>query len=307
MQHMKLINKYQIIAAMVIVATMFFGCDYIEFPYTVPGPNGCTVVQPDFTPRTSPVRKVLVEEFTGHRCGNCPRGAETITNLIGTYGEQVIGIAHHTYNLPQFTEPLPNDTTTNPELHYLYDFRTQESLTIDEKFGVNIIGVPTGFVNRRNFGSGVVMAYTSWTSRVSTALSAPPQMDIQLKSFYNAADSSVCVYYFVEALENVTGNFKIAMYITEDSIVKWQKDYNVIPNDIEFYVHNHIMRKAINGTNGTAITTNTSLVDGESFIDGYSTKLNLNLLDLNHLHIVAFVYNADNDEIIQAEEIKLIP
>lgn len=304
---MNMINRKILIGALFLVSTLFMGCDYIEFPYTIPGPNGCTVAQPDFTPRTSPVRKVLVEEFTGHRCGNCPRGAETITNLISTYGEQVIGIAHHTYNLPQFTEPLPNDTVTNPELHYLYDFRTQEALSIDVKFNVNTIGVPTGLVNRRNFGSGPVMAYTSWPSRVATALSAAPQMDIQLKAFYSPADSNLCVYYFVEVLENISGNFKIALYLTEDSIVKWQKDYNEVPNDIEFYVHNHIMRKAINGVNGTTVTTNTDLTDGESFIDGYSTQLNLNVLDPDHLHIIAFVYNADTDEIIQAEEIKMIP
>ena len=126
-----------LITGLVSLTLLLFGCDYVDAPYTVAGPNGCTVTQPDFTPRAAPVRKVLVEEFTGHRCGNCPRGAETITNLQNTNGEQVIGIAHHTYNLPQFTEPLANDTIANPELHYLYDFRTQESLDIDEKFGIN--------------------------------------------------------------------------------------------------------------------------------------------------------------------------
>lgn len=295
------------IAGLVSLSFLLFGCDFIDAPYTVPGPNGCTVAIPDFTPRTTPVRKVLVEEFTGHRCGNCPRGAETIANLEATYGEQVIGIAHHTFNLPQFTEPLPNDTSTNPELHYLYDFRTQESLEIDVKFGINTAGVPTGFVNRRDFGTGVVMAYTSWTSRVGTALAAAPQMDIQLKAYWTPADSSVCVFYFVEALENLTGNYKIVLYLTESNIIKWQKDYNVVPNDIEFYNHKHIMRKAINGVNGTSVTSNTSMADGDSFIDGYSTTIDPGNWDVNNLHIVGFVYNADTDEVIQAEQIDLIP
>lgn len=296
-----------LITGLVSLTLLLFGCDYVDAPYTVAGPNGCTVTQPDFTPRAAPVRKVLVEEFTGHRCGNCPRGAETITNLQNTNGEQVIGIAHHTYNLPQFTEPLANDTIANPELHYLYDFRTQESLDIDEKFGINTAGVPTGFVNRRNFGAGVILAYTAWNSRVTTALSAAPQMDIQLKAYWSAADSSICVFYFVEALENLTGNYKIALYITESDIIKWQKDYNETPNDIEFYNHKHIMRKAVNGVNGTPVTTNTNWNDGDSYIDGYSTTIDPGRLNVNNLHIVGFVYNSDNDEVIQAEEIKLIP
>ncbi len=298
-----------LITGLVSMALFMFGCDYIDAPYTVPGPNGCTQATPTFTPRTSPVRKVLVEEFTGHRCGNCPRGAETIATLQGTYGQQVVAIAHHTFNLPQFTEPLANDTITNPELHYLYDFRTQESKVIDEDYGVNTMGVPTGFVNRRDFGSGVVMAYTSWPSRVATALSAPQQMDIQMVAYWTPADSNICVFYFVEVLENMTGNFKIALYLTEDSIIKWQKDYNVIPNDIEFYEHKHIMRKAINGVYGTSVTTNTSVMDGETFIEGYSTKIDPSKFNINHLHVVAFVYDDNNltKEVIQAEEIKLIP
>jgi len=297
-------NRKILVAFLLINCFVFYGCDFID-NYTIKGPNGCSTPQPDFTPRATPVRKVLVEEFTGHRCGNCPRGAETITNLINTHGEQVIAIAHHTFNLPQFTEPLANDTVSNPGLYYLYDFRSQESLDIDVKFGVNTMGVPTGFVNRRNFGSGVVMAYTAWTSRVNTALSAAPQMDLQLKSFYYPADSSLCVYYYTEILENMTGNYKVAMYITEDSIIRWQKDYDATPENIQYYNHKHVMRKAINGVSGTVLTTNSTLTDGESFIDGYSTELDLNVYNLDHLHIVAFVYNADTDEIIQAEEIKV--
>ncbi|MBW7936215.1 MAG: hypothetical protein H3C71_03470, partial [Flavobacteriales bacterium] len=44
-------------------------CDYIDPPYIQTGANGCTVAEPSFTPRTNPIRKVLVEDVTGHRCG----------------------------------------------------------------------------------------------------------------------------------------------------------------------------------------------------------------------------------------------
>lgn len=300
--------KNTIIATLSITALLTFsGCDYIDAPYTVEGPNGCTVTQPDFTPRTNPKRKVLVEEFTGHRCGNCPRGAETIATMEGTYGEQVIAIAHHTYNIDYFTAPLPADTNLNPEQHYLYDFRSQESLQIDNKYGVASIGVPTGLVNRRDFGSGYVMSYTSWNSRVATALADAPVMDIQLKAYWTPGENTVCAFYFVEVLQNTSGNFKLALYITESDIVQWQKDYNASPNDIELYHHKHIMRKAINGVNGTSLTSVTSLTDGETFTDGYAVVIDPAKWDVNNLHIIGFVYNDDTDEIIQAEEVKLIP
>lgn len=296
-------KSFKLILLATFLSVVVLSCDEIsEDNQTQKGPNGCAVLQPTFTPRLNPERKVLLEEFTGHRCGYCPNGAITINNLIANYNEQLIAIAHHSGDpiFSGFTEPFPADSG-----YFNYDFRCNESTTIGNYFGVS--GLPTGLVNRTDFGTGVPIVYSSWPGKVSQLLANPPQMDLQLKSFWSAADSNLCVYYSVDVLENLSGNFKLAMYITEDSIIQWQKDYSMVPNNIQFYVHNHVMRKSINGVNGTILTPKTELSAGENFIDGYSTKLNLQILNPEHLHIVAFVYNADNDEVIQAEEIKITP
>ena len=285
---------------------IFYGCDYIDQPYTVPGPNGCTVATPVFTPRTSPVKKVLVEDITGHKCGNCPRASETIAQLITTYGDQVVALGLHS-TLASFTSLNSLDTTINPQKKFTYDFRTIEATDIDGYFGVSTIGLPNGMVNRKSFGGTVVVGYTTWSSHVSTELALPQDMDIQLQNFWNASDSSLCSFYFVEALNNLNANYKICMFVMEDSMVHWQEDYNVAGNEIEFYTHRHVLRGSLNGSWGTAVNTNATITDGDSFIDGYSIKIDPGKWNVNQLYVVAFVYDAATYEVIQAEEVKMIP
>lgn len=287
---------------------VFSGCDYIDHPYTVPGPNGCTVAIPTFVPRSSPVKKVLVEDVTGHRCGNCPRAAETIETIKGTYGEQVVAIGLHSALSGTFTDPESTDTLINPSLKYIYDFRTTVAQEIDATFGVSTIGLPNGMVNRKDFGGGEVVGYTTWSSHVSSLLATPQEMDIQIKSFYDTTTFSLCSFYFVEALTDLTGDYKICMFLTEDSIVKWQKDYMGSPStDISNYIHRHVLRASLNGTWGTPVNTGSAVASGAEYIDGFSITINPANWDVDHLYVVAFVYNAATYEVIQAEEMKVIP
>ena len=43
-------------------------------------------------------RNVLIEDFTGQMCTNCPDGHRTITSLKEQYGSQVIAVGIHAGN-----------------------------------------------------------------------------------------------------------------------------------------------------------------------------------------------------------------
>ena len=49
----------------------------------------------DTTDTDSIVRQVLIEEFTGVRCVNCPEGSIAIENLLEAYDEQLVAISIH--------------------------------------------------------------------------------------------------------------------------------------------------------------------------------------------------------------------
>jgi hypothetical protein len=233
---------------------------------------------------------------------------KAIVTLKTTYGEQVIAIGLHSVLSGNFTDLYPLDTVTNPTQKYVYDFRTTVAQDIDGYFGVSSIGLPNGLVNRKSFGGSTVVGYTTWTTHVGTELSTPQVVDIQLKNFWTPADSSICSFYFVEGMADLTSNYKIGMYLVEDSIIQWQKDYNLpSPYDIQFYVHRHILRASLNGSWGTKINDGSPIISGGEYIDGYSIKIDPSKWDIDHLYVVAFVYDAATYEVLQAEEQKVIP
>ena len=41
------------------------------------------------------MKKVLIEEFTGVRCVNCPEGSEKIETLLAIHGERLVAVSIH--------------------------------------------------------------------------------------------------------------------------------------------------------------------------------------------------------------------
>lgn len=275
-------------------------CDYIDPPYIQTGANGCTVAEPSFTPRTNPIRKVLVEDVTGHRCGNCPRAGEKMAELYTNFPERIVGLSVHSELSGYFTAPL-GDTGK-----YSYDFRTPLGKAIDEKFGVSAVGLPNGMINRKKINNSAVISHTQWSNQVSTILSNDPDIDIQIKPYYDQTDSTLCAYVFVECLKNLSGSFKVVCYLVEDNLINWQKDYAFPGEDVSNYHHEHILRTALSTTWGTLLADG-EITAGQTFVNGYSIKFDLNRWNPNNCKVIAFVYNENNDEVIQAEEEKMIP
>src|SRR5690606_1909761 len=104
------------------------------------GFNACTEIGPEIafgngaesydttyvlpTVPTQEPRRVLIEEFTGASCTNCPAGHTTITNLESQYPDRIIAIAYHKHGTsldePAGEGPFFEDTTKG-------DFRRREA------------------------------------------------------------------------------------------------------------------------------------------------------------------------------------
>jgi hypothetical protein len=84
--------KYFPVALLFVIAAFFnTGCE--EIPPTVTpfmGETPDTVVDV-----TSQQRQVLIEEFTGVRCVQCPAGAAEIETLLALHGDQLVAVAIH--------------------------------------------------------------------------------------------------------------------------------------------------------------------------------------------------------------------
>ena len=300
-----------------IIATLFgillfniTSCDIIEGPYLID--NNTNPVDTNTF-----VKKVLIEDFTGHRCPNCPAAAEELVSLQDFYGDRVIGIAIHPSS-QAFSTPSPLTASS-----YTYDFRTQFGDDIDNIFEITTVGLPRGMVNRTGFDTQHQLGKDEWSSIVQMELEKAPIFGITLSS--NVSNGNGTISITAEALTNINldkkekiEDYNIVICLTEKNIVQWQKDNTA--GDIEDYEHNHVLRTMINTTFGESIGN--SFVDGDIWEKDYSIDItnlentnenySLNTLFMgngnckewneDNMEIVVYIYNTSNYEIVQVEE-----
>lgn len=270
------------------------GCDKVEFPYTTNGNgNGGT---------NDTVRKVLLEDFTGHTCNNCPASHKIADDLQTLYGKQLIVVAIHagTFAVPR---PAPFD----------YNFSTSEGEALFTYFGVS--SNPIGMVNRIKQTNGSFLidkgAFATEISKQIDSLSLEPDAYIHLAPTFNSNDSTLSVATEVTFLTSQpSGKYNLCIAITESEIIKPQKNNDpsvgLVP-EILNYEHMHALRGMLTPALGDEILDGAPVLD-QAIIGNYSQfKFGSDWVPEN-CHVVAFIYYADGpkmNQIIQAQEVKV--
>jgi len=242
------------------------------------------------------VRKMLLEEFTGHTCGNCPRAAEELKSLVCQWGDRVVPIAVHA---GFFALPQPASSMYSP------DYRTTEGDAYNSFFGNSAQGLPNGLVNRRSDGGGYPKGHTTWAAQVAAILALPPDALIDIQNTYSEGSRTVSTSIDISVINAMAGGpYSIIVSLTEDSVIGWQKDYQlndpVNGENIEGYAHMHMLRKNFNGTWGQQVGTGGGLQAGQVVNVSYALQLDETWND-RHCNVVAYLYRQSNKEVIQAE------
>ena len=292
-------NNIKIFLSIVTVFFLFtiFSCDKVEGPFKEITENidtaKCPV--PQFPALSNVYRKIMIEDFTGHKCVNCPKAHAELKSLITTYGDTVIGIAYHVGYFAQPSSGL-----------YNYDFRTSEGDAIDQKFQISAIGLPQGMINRTKYNGSYIIDYQSWATAIQPFLGQTPKLAMQIMNNYDGDDSSFCTHIKMTFLEDITDTLMFFCCLTEDSIIKPQKSIDIpSPNDIPAYNHMHVFRDGLNGNFGVTLNSLKTL-DDSSIVKSYSYNLKGKDYKHKNLKIVSYVYKFSTNEILQAEEEKVI-
>ncbi|MFN4299389.1 MAG: Omp28 family outer membrane lipoprotein [Thermaurantimonas sp.] len=251
------------------------GCDYISDPikHGQGGQNGNQEVK----------RVVLLEEFTGHQCQNCPEAHAVARVLKDQYGAQIAVIAIHAGSF------------ANVSAEYPYDFRTQVGNELFAFF--NGFAVPSGMVNRKDYSTSRthLKTHTSWNTLVAEEAAKDPDLDIRITKTYNSSARLLTVKTDLKGLRNVHGNFKLSVFLTESGIISPQKNGS---QRIENYTHNNVLRASLNGTYGTQVMTGGIAQNKEESYE-FSITLPAEWV-AESCEIIAFVYDADTYYVAQA-------
>lgn len=210
-------------------------------------------------------KRVLIEDFTGQRCVNCPNASEMIESLQEQYGaENVIAVGIH-------SGPFSKTVTIQP-----FPLWTETGDYYFNSWGID--AQPTGVIDRKTVSS----TYQSWGTIVRDALQASAPLELDATTSYDEATRTVTINVNAKGVLDVTG--KLQLWLTEDNItnIQYMPDGSINTQ----YVHNHVFRTAVNGQ------------DGEDFSiawDEEKTVTSTYVLDedwkAENMSVVAFVYN----------------
>lgn len=273
---------------------VFWGCDKIEEPYLVithaPAPD-----------TTKHYKKVLLEDFTGHKCTNCPAAHKEARTLQQIHPGKIIVVSIHSGYF----------ATADGSGHYTANYQTNEGTEITNEFTVT--AYPSGLINRTKFSNKYLLNSDSWQSAAESQLAEVAQATIGLTTEWDNASRTVTIHTTTHILRTITGVYNLCVVLTEDSINSPQANANssVGPTPmIDPYYHRHVLRKAINGTWGDQLNTSETLVEGTVYSKNYTFALPSGW-NANHCSIVAYVRRTDDGtgkhNVIQVEETHVVP
>ena len=243
---------------------------------TISAPDTISPLDP-FTPQG---RHVLIEDFTGQNCVNCPNATDLIAQLQDMHGhDRIIAVGIHSGPLGVKPSKSPEGLATDlGDTYYNY---------------WQIEMQPYGVINR----SDGPLSTDWWTAKVNWDLSdeqPDPSLNIWLKASVGD-DRKLNIETTLAAFGHAAG--KLQLWIVEDGITAFQK----MPDGTtkKDYTHNHVLRDAVNGTWGEEL----KMEGGELKTVNHSYAIP-QAWHIDNLNVVAFVYN--DEKVIQATRGKLL-
>ncbi len=225
-------------------------------------------------------KNILLEEFTGINCGNCPSAHKIAANLLLAQENTFYSIAIHSgyYASPFSDQP---------------DFRTPEGEELDATFASGS-GYPCGMINRHTFaGTSPIMSRSNWTLCAKEIHQENAPVNLYVTSTYSAADAQLTVhvegYYTadVDAQQNL-----LTVALTQNNIRGPQSGGGVGSD----YLHQHMLRDYLTPLWGDTISDCT---EGSFFTKDYTYAVPENINDVAvdpaELEVIVFVANDKTD------------
>lgn len=260
----------------------FVACDRIEEgnrlkPMNDPEPENPTQSQ----------HTVLLEDYTGQECSNCPVFASKLHKALEgdlkSHAGRVVTVAIHSHLLP----------------HKGSDFPTADGEAYARWLGLD--AVPKAVIDRTG-ENGLVSAtgdITETIERLKKALAQPAQMDLFAKASFNADRTAVSVSVVaVGAKKEDAKQYNVQLWLLENDIKAFQEYPG--GKHKEDHEHDHVLRAALNGTWGEPIQLGGKYLHTSNLPQ---TVLETAKQNPDNLRVVAFVYDAQTKSVIETIEV----
>ena len=285
-------------------------CDKVEnpFPETIATaldytlyPGGDSIAYtatewPSFSTNPNISRNVLIEDFTGHLCNNCPDAADTAENIHSDYPNSVFIATIHASP----TGDLLGFQATNPE--YPINWTNEAGVAIGEHLGslpgTDFFGNPYGSISRVDGDWNP----NGWRALTQIVLADPLEANVQAVLNYYPSTRGIFLHSEVEIVNpSLPDSLYTVVYLIEDSVVGKQK----MPDNTSNYdyVHREVMRGTISSDWQGRKLTDAELDNGKYYFN-YSYKLPTQY-DASNTHLLIYVRNSSTEEIYQVIKKKI--
>ena len=170
---------------------------------------------------------ILLVEFTGVGCVNCPNAAAEAHRLKSSYGNRLVVVEMHPSDNP-FTAAKPE-----------YDYTSAAADKYYRMYGGTAsTPLPTGVVNGAEYDGAFFTDFRLWGSAIAEAAAVHTNVTLSLSVSHNGNDISV----EINAANSPDGAM-LLVWLIEDSLIGPQ----LMPDGTTnmSYVHNHVLREEI--------------------------------------------------------------
>ncbi|MCD8235679.1 MAG: Omp28-related outer membrane protein [Prevotellaceae bacterium] len=252
-------------------------------------------------------KHIVLEEYTGADCGNCPMGILAIENLEKNLGDRFIPISIHTYGSDRLSAGLGNYTS------YL-----------------GLIGAPSGIINRNGktsypmwqnpddtrfyFNNGETN--DTWADIAQQELATWADLDIDADAVYNKEDGSANLTVSVHSAINAANlNLNIFTVVLEDKLFNYQTNYfskytdpifgewgegGIYGSSTTTYLNNDVARGCSSLFGGTGGYFPQKMEAGHTYTANIPVTLPQNISDINNAKVVVMLIDANTDKMINA-------
>lgn len=229
----------------------------------------------------TPRRGVLLEEFTGQNCVNCPAAHKEIEALAAQYPDAFIPVSIHAGDFGI------SSTARRPGL------MQPEGNVFNDRYGIT--EWPKGVIN----GTGGALNYNEWSDRVRVEIERDAAVAVELSAVADIAAGTIKILCEFKPNSDLSGSVNV--WLTEDAIVARQLDKEA--GLISDYVHNHVFRAAVTGVDGENIALDAGIHKTLEYITELRNTDKEKWVPRN-LSVVVFIRDADG-AVLQAARTKV--
>jgi hypothetical protein len=240
-------------------------------------------------------KKVLVEEYTGVQCTNCPDAAEVLKNYDINHPNKIVVVGLHGGKL---AEPVLNESK--------YDFRTEEVSNLMNSYFGEKPPQPAAAIDRIKEGDGYFNNdRLSWASVIDQRSATTSPVNITLNSRYDSAYNKIVIKVKLVYTASVSLKQHLSVWIMEDSLIDVQL---FVDHHDPNYVHNHVLRDFITPVIGASVLDTVSVKEpGRVYERTFIYTPKKAEWNLDNCKIVAFVHNSESGDktVAQVAEVKV--